>query len=221
MDREELRDAIDSALDVPLAILAFVALILIIIDLTTVVPPVWRLRLDILYWFVWGSFLIEYLVKLLLSVDKRKYVRTHWVELALIAVPFLRILRVFRVVRLTRSIALLRFFLFSRLGLSGLEAVLTHRIAYLLAVTAVVVFLGAVGAAILEIGTEGARIRTFGDALWWSATLVTTVSSELFPVTAGGRILAIVLQVYGVAVFTFLSGTIAAYFIGKQREEKQ
>jgi len=220
MDREELRDAIDSALDIPLAILAFLALVLIIIDLTTTVPPVWRLRLDIVYWFVWGSFLIEYLVKLLLSVDKRKYVTAHWVELAIIAVPFLRILRILKVVRLTRSVALLRFFLFSRLGLSGLEAVLTHRIAYLLAVTTVVVFLGAVGGAILEIGADGARIRTFGDALWWSTTLVTTVASEIFPVTTGGRILAVVLQIYGVAVFTFLSGTIAAYFIGKQKEEK-
>jgi len=221
MDREELRDAVDSALDIPMSILAFIALVLIIIDLTTEVSPAWRLRIDVVFWFVWGAFVLEYIAKLLLSEDKRKYVSTHWVELAIIAVPFLRILRVLRVIRLTRSVALLRFFLFSRFGLSELGAILSHRISYLIVITVVVIFFGAIGVYIMEIRAPGAQIQTFGDALWWSSALVTTIASELSPATTGGRILGFVLRVYGIAVFSYLAASIAAFFIGKEEEKRR
>ena len=48
---------------------------------------------------------------------------------------------------------------------------------------------------LLEAGAPGARIQDFGDALWWSAALVTTIGSELYPVTAAGRVLTFVFTV--------------------------
>ena len=220
MNREELRDSINTALDAPMAVLAFVALVLIIVDLTTEVSTAWRLRLDMVFWFVWSAFILEYVAKLLLSDNKRAYVKEHWVELAIIVVPFLRILRLFQVLRLTRSVALLRFFLFSRFGLSELGLVLSHRLSYLIVVTTVIILLGAVAAFILEAHIPGTRIPTFRDALWWSAALVTTVNSELYPITTEGRILGFALMVYSMVVFSYVAASIAAFFIGQERKGK-
>lgn len=220
MNREELRDAIDNALDLPMAILALVALVLILIDLTTEISAAWRTRINIVFWFVWSAFLLEYIAKLLLSENKRTYIRTHWIELATLMVPFLRILRVFRVVRLTRSVAVLRLLLYSRFGISELGKILSHRVFYLSIVTAIVILSGAVGIYILEVNAPGTQTRSFNDALWMSAALVTTVASDIWPTTAGGRVLAFILMLYSMVVFGYLAASIAAFFVGKEQRKK-
>lgn len=220
MNREKLRDLLDEALDVPMSILALIALVLIIIDLTTDVSPEWRLRIDVVFWFVWSAFLAEYVAKLLLSDNKRQYVRTHWVELAMIVIPFLRILRVFRVLRITSSLAVLRLLLYSRFGISEIGKLLGHRLFYLSVITSIVILSGAAGAYILEGDAPESQVKTFGDALWMSASLVTTVASDIFPATAGGRVLAFALMVYSMVVFGYLAASIAAFFIGKGQKEE-
>lgn len=65
----------------------------------------------------------------------------------------------------------------------------------------------------MEAGARGARIQDFGDALWWSAALVTTVSSELYPVTAAGRVLGFVLMIYAIGIFTYFIGSVASVLV--------
>jgi voltage-gated potassium channel len=67
---------------------------------------------------------------------------------------------------------------------------------------------------LLEAGAPGARIQDFGDALWWSAALVTTIGSELYPVTAAGRVLTFVLTVYAIGIFTYFIGSVASVLVG-------
>ncbi|MHB0915615.1 MAG: ion transporter [Thermoleophilia bacterium] len=219
-DREELRDKIDRALDVPMALIAAVALILIIVELATEVTAEWAHVLEITSWLIWSAFAGEFLLKLLLSTRKRLYIRQHWVELLIVAVPFLRIFRILGILRFSRSIAMLRLLLFTQFGAGQLSRILTRRIGYLLAVTALVIFSGAAGGYILETPAEGSRLITFGDSLWWSAGLITTVSTEIFPITTGGRLLAFSLMIYGMVGFSFLAASIASFLIGKQTDDK-
>lgn len=220
MSREELRDEIDNALDLPLAILAIISLVLIIIDLTTVIQPPFLFYTEVIFWFVWSVFVLEYTIKLFVSTDKRLYIRTHWIELAIALVPFLRILRILRIARLTRGVALLRLFLFGHVSIGELEKVLSRRISYLIVLSAVVILIGSTGAYILE-STRTGPIQNFGDSLWWAASLVVgTESSDMYPVTTGGRILGVMLLAYSTSIFAFLAASIAAFFIGKGREQK-
>ena len=87
------------------------------------------------------------------------------------------------------------------------------RIGQLAIISAMVILIGAALGFLLEAGAHGARIQDFGDALWWSAALVTTVSSELYPVTAAGRILGFVLMIYAIGIFTYFIGSVASVLV--------
>ena len=53
-------------------------------------------------------------------------------------------------------------------------------------------------------------ITEFGDALWWSIVTISTVGyGDSFPITTGGRIVAVLLILIGVGVFGYVAGFMA------------
>ncbi len=53
-----------------------------------------------------------------------------------------------------------------------------------------------------EAGAPGANIETADDALWWSFVTVATVGyGDRVPVTSGGRVVAVMLMIVGIALF--------------------
>lgn len=74
-----------------------------------------------------------------------------------------------------------------------------RKILFILAVAVVV--LGLVIAPIESV-SSAARIRTEGDGLWFAITTVTGVGyGDMVPVTGLGRVVAVLLQVFGVVLF--------------------
>jgi len=60
-----------------------------------------------------------------------------------------------------------------------------------------------------EVGNSDANIKTWGDSIWLSFMIVTTIGfGDFYPVTTLGRILAVPLAATGIGVF----GTLAGYF---------
>jgi len=72
----------------------------------------------------------------------------------------------------------------------------------------------AVAALAFERGARDSNIGNIGDALWWASAVVTTVNSPLEPVTLEGRIIALALRVFGLAVIGYLTARIAVYLLG-------
>ena len=71
----------------------------------------------------------------------------------------------------------------------------------LLALLGAVIVLGLLMAPI-EKGAVGARINNEGDGLWFAITTVTGVGyGDMVPVTTGGRMVAVLLEVFGVVLF--------------------
>ncbi len=64
-------------------------------------------------------------------------------------------------------------------------------------------------------------IKTYGDALWWTAMMITTIGSEYFPQTAEGRIFCFILALYGFAVFGYVTATLATFFVGRDAENRE
>lgn len=82
--------------------------------------------------------------------------------------------------------------------------------------------LGAIAVLDVEQDHAGANITTFGDALWWATTTVTTVGyGDRYPVTTPGRFIAVVLMLVGIAVVGTVTGSVAAWLVTNVKREEQ
>ena len=88
---------------------------------------------------------------------------------------------------------------------------------YVIALTLLVTFAGAAGMYAFE-KESPAGLHTFGEALWWTAMIMTTKGSQYWPITVEGRVLCVFLSLYAFAVFGYLTATLATYFIGRDAE---
>ena len=79
----------------------------------------------------------------------------------------------------------------------------------------VIMFLGGLGFWILE-----PRAHTFADGMWLAFTTAATVGyGDIVPSTHASRAFAIVVVFFGLSVLSFVTATVAAFFI--EVEEKQ
>ncbi|WP_405792343.1 potassium channel family protein [Streptomyces sp. NBC_01506] len=66
-----------------------------------------------------------------------------------------------------------------------------------------------------ESSAPRATITSFPLALWWSVETATTVGyGDLYPVTAPGRVIAGIVMLVGIAVFSIVTASLATWFVG-------
>ena len=213
--REALRDKIDRYLDVPLALASLLVLLIIVIQLSGELTEPWRGRVEVLGWALWSVFALEFAVKFALAPVKRRYLKNHWLDALIVLLPFLRFLRIARVLRATRAVPVFRLLVLGgRSSSSALVLLKRRRLGQLALISVIVVLIAASGVFLLEASRPDSNIENFGDALWWSATTLTTVGSGLEPVTVGGRILAFALMLYAVGIFSYFVASIASVLVG-------
>ena len=159
----------------------------------------------------WLAFVIDYVVRLGLADRRMHYWSRHLHDLAVIALPVLRPLRLLRLVMLLRVLN------------RGATAGLRGRIAiYVSGATVLLIFCAALAVLDAERGHAGGNIENFGDALWWSATTVTTVGyGDHFPLTVEGRFVAVGLMLCGVALLGVVTASIASWLIDRVRETEE
>jgi hypothetical protein len=70
----------------------------------------------------------------------------------------------------------------------------------------------AVAAFLLERHAAHTEIETFGSAFFWTSTQLLTVSSQMKnPITAGGRVLDVFMEVYAITVIAALAASMGAF----------
>jgi voltage-gated potassium channel len=73
-----------------------------------------------------------------------------------------------------------------------------------------------VAAAAMRI-VEPDRYETYGDACWWAIQTVSTVGyGDNTPVSAGGKIVATVTMLFGIALVPAITSLVVAVFINQQ-----
>ena len=66
---------------------------------------------------------------------------------------------------------------------------------------------------LFESAEPASNIVTSGDALWWSFVTVATVGyGDKFPITTGGRIVALLLMIVGIAMFGIFTSALSDWF---------
>jgi hypothetical protein len=81
-----------------------------------------------------------------------------------------------------------------------------------------------VGSALMlwaEHAAAGSQIHDYGNAIFWTTSQLTTLSSELDnPVTAAGKVIDVSLELYAITVVTTIAGSFAAFFHRRSLERR-
>jgi voltage-gated potassium channel len=200
----------ERAMQWPLLVAAVVFLIAYAVPiLWPDLPHVANQAADLLAFVVWILFGVDYLARLALARERRKFIRGNLLDLALIAPP----LRPLRLLRLLRLVVVLSV-VYRRVQMSFRGRVLT----YVVGSVILVVFLGSLAILDAERGKAHANVHTFGDALWWSMTTITTVGyGDLYPTSTEGRLVAVLLMLAGNALLGVITASLASWFVERLR----
>lgn len=192
-------------------LLAAAAVFLVVLTVPVVdlrLDPGVKVALQVLDVLIWAAFVLDYTVRLYLAPQRWLFVRTHVPDALMVALPALRPLRILRLLSLGSLLARRS---------ANTQLVDTGRL--VAGTAALVVYLGAVGTLDAERGAAKANITSFGDALWWASTTITTVGyGDRYPVTPLGRIIAVSIMLVGIALLGVLTASIAAWFVRQSTE---
>ena len=215
-DPRELRaQRIQSRLEWPVVVAALLTIPILIIQESAFGEP-WGTVATILHWVTWLTFFGEAVVMLAVVPDRRKWLRGHLLDVAVVVLtpPFApqawqngRLFRLVRLLRVFRVLALRKL-----LSLEGMKY------AAMVAVGTIIV-----GGAVFASVEQHQEISTW-DGIWWAITTVTTVGyGDIYPHSTSGRIIGITIMLIGIGFVALLTAFIADRFInlGVETEAKE
>lgn len=218
-ERWNVLEDLDDWLRVPMAVLSLIWLLIVVAELA------WGERglLTTFGLIIWIVFLAEFGVRFVLAPEKARFLRRNWLTIIALALPALRMFRALRVLRAARALRgarLIRIVGTANRSMTALRATLRRRrFGYVAGLTVLIVFLGAAGMVNFEPAAEvEGGFASYFDALWWTAMLITSIGSGFWPDTVAGRILALLLSIYGLAVFGYITASFASFFVGRDAE---
>jgi voltage-gated potassium channel len=159
--------------------------------------------LTLVTWLAWAVFTADYAARLYLAPDRKEWFLRHLVDLAIVLLPLLRPLRLIRLVVLVSALQ-------KALG----NAIRGKVIIYTISGAVLLVYVGALAVYEAERGAPDAHITSFGLAVWWAMTTITTVGyGDMYPVTTTGRVMASLMMIGGISLVGSITATIASWIV--------
>ncbi|QDU68513.1 ion transporter [Engelhardtia mirabilis] len=184
----------------------------------------------ILDWIEAGSvavFTFEYALRLAVAKPRLRFATSFYGVIDLLAIlPFylslgvdMRSLRALRLFRLLRAFKLLRY---SR-ALKRMHrafAIAREELVLFLFAAAILIYFAAVGIYYFENPVQPEVFASVFDGLWWAVATLTTVGyGDVYPVTAGGRLFAVIVLMLGLGVVAVPTGLVSSA-LGQARDEE-
>jgi voltage-gated potassium channel len=165
---------------------------------------------EAIVWVTWAMFAVDYIVRLAITENRRRWFIRHILDLAIVILPMLRPLR------------LMRFLTIIAIIQRGAGSMLRGRVlVYTAAATVLTILVAGLAVFDAERGSHG-PIQNLGDAIWWAFVTITTVGyGDYFPVTIVGRIVAVGLMIGGIALIGIVTATLASWIVEKISLETQ
>ncbi len=187
----------------PLASVAVVFLIAVSIQVLAQPHGFISRLLDWLMVALYVAFVFDYLARLALADHRTRWFFRNLLDLLIIALPFLRPLRVLRLVVLVEVLE----------KLFG-DAFRGRIVIYTAASGVLLIYAASLGVLGAERPDPHATIKNFGDALWWAMTTLTTVGyGDFSPVTPIGRVIAVLLMLGGISLIGIVTATVATWIV--------
>ncbi|WP_027366657.1 ion transporter [Desulfocurvibacter africanus] len=223
-ERFEALHQLEDWLDWPVVFLSFVWLGLFIAEMIWGLGPI----LQGLVYAIWFIFIVDVSVRFVLAPDKLDFLKSNVLTILSLVLPALRVfralraLRVLQAARAARGLRLVQVVGSINRSMGALRTSMRRRgLGYVALLTVAVVLAGAAGMLALEGGADSKGFTSYGDTLWWTAMIITSLGSEFWPQTPEGRILGFLISLYGFAVFGYITASIASILVGSdaRREE--
>lgn len=220
--RVRLLVQLEKMLERPMIVLSFVWVVLVAAELARGLTP----GVEMAGLAIWAIFVIDFAIKFVIAPRKLTFLRRNWLTMLSLVVPAFRLARawrVFRTARLLRGVRFAKVLGSANRGMRALRRSLRRDgFGYVVTLSLLVMFTAAAGMMAFE--REGANrevFATYSASLWWTAMLMTSLGSEYWPRTGGGRALTLVLALYSFAVFGYITATLASFFVGRNDDEKR
>ena len=228
VERESILAQLEDWLETPLLVLGIIWLGLFIYEI------LWNLNpfLEAIGLVIWGVFILDFALKFFLAPKKIEYLKSNWLIAISLILPALRVFRIFSVFRIfqatraARGLRLVRLLGSLNIGMSALgESFRRRGFKYVLAVTLIVIFGGSGLMFAFESTADVADgFKNYGESLWWTAMLMTTLGGAYVPQTVEGRVLNFILALYAFVSFGYITATLATFFVesdAKKRAEEK
>jgi voltage-gated potassium channel len=193
----------------PLAVIGLIFLADYSVDVLARPHGVAHSALAVIETVAWVLFVIDYFARLMLAEDHRRWFVRHLLDLAIVALPVLRPLRLLRLAVLIRAVQGV-----VGTAVRGRVAVYTASGAVLLGYVASLAMLDA------ERG-HNPQFKTFPDAVWWSISTLSTIGyGDKVPITVSGRCIAFVLMLGALGFAGSITATLASWIVERVGEEE-
>ena len=165
--------------------------------------------LNILQLILWGLFAADYCIRLYLAPRRLYFITHNLMNLAIVLLPAWRIVSFLAMIHLTTNRQYKR---------------LSELAVKLFGYTAIFIIMFALSIYSVESSEPGAMIRDLPTAYWWMFTTLATVGyGDVYPVTGIGRVIAVIVMLYGGGLVAVATGALASWIIEKfgGREEQE
>lgn len=165
--------------------------------------------LNIIQLILWGLFAADYCIRLYLAPRRLYFITHNLMNLAIVLLPAWRIVSFLAMIHLTTNRQYKR---------------LSELAVKLFGYTAIFIIMFALAIYSVESSEPGAMIRDLPTAYWWTFTTLATVGyGDVYPITGIGRVIAVVVMLYGVGMVAVATGALASWIIEKigGREEQE
>jgi voltage-gated potassium channel len=161
-------------------------------------------------WITWGLFIVDYVARLCLASERSRWFFRHLLDFAIVALPLVRPLRLLRLIVLIKVLQ-------RAVG----DAFRGRIVVYTVTGVLLLIYTASLAVFKEERYQRGATINSFGKALWWSITTVTTVGyGDVYPVTNIGRVIAVMLMIGGISLVGVVTAALASWIIQAVAEEE-
>ncbi len=160
------------------------------------------------------AFVVMFFLRWWLADDRNRWMKENWLDLAIIVLLSSPLLRMLMALRLAHLVPALKVGVLIRANKDRIIRLLIFSGDSLPAAMALIfglVFVFGSLTFVLEHGVNP-QFKEFSDGLWWAFVTLTTVGyGDVVPVTAAGRIVAVMNMMFGIIVYSLVVANITVF----------
>lgn len=217
--------------DVALLWIILASVTVVILDSIESLGENYRLLFDVIEWSFTLLFTLEYLLRIYISPQPKKYILSAWgvidlisliptyLSLIFVGAHYLSILRLIRMLRIFRILKLTRFITESRMLFKALRLSVYKIIIFMLFMLILVTLLGSI---MYVVEGEQNGFSSIPQSIYWAIITITTVGyGDIVPITIVGKFIASFMMLIGYSIIAVPTGIISFQMFRTQSEEKE